>query len=370
MELEKNLNPAEKMLVGRAKERRRPIYGSLELLPLCNMNCDMCYVRLSKQEMESQGRLRTAEEWLALGREMAESGVLYLQLTGGEPLLYPGFHEVYLGLKKLGMILTVNTNGTLINEEWAAFFAAHKPRRMNISLYGSSDEAYSRLCHYPGGFYRTIEAIRSLRAHGVDVKLNVMLTNANKSDLDWYYALSRELDVPINVDTYLFPATRERQRIFSHKTRPSPEEVAAARIRIMQLEMGEAVFRQHAAREVTYIDSLPDQLFQSRRLDCLAGSCSFVVNWQGMLRPCIMMKNPEVSVFDTGFEQGWQQIHVQSKKLFLPTACGHCRMRSICGVCAASMEEEISENGAPSYLCRTAEAMLKLLRSAAEGSHG
>ena len=53
---------AERRLFMRARETNTPINGSLELLPLCNMNCDMCYVRLSKQEMEKQGRMRTGEE--------------------------------------------------------------------------------------------------------------------------------------------------------------------------------------------------------------------------------------------------------------------------------------------------------------------
>lgn len=34
------------------------------------------------------------------------------------------------------MIVTVNTNGTLLNEDWAAFFAKNPPRRVNVTLYG------------------------------------------------------------------------------------------------------------------------------------------------------------------------------------------------------------------------------------------
>ena len=76
-------------------------------------------------------------------------------LTGGEPLLFPGFKELYIELQKMGMILTINTNGTLIDEEWADFFQKYKPRRMNITLYGADDQAYEQLCHYPGGFQKT-----------------------------------------------------------------------------------------------------------------------------------------------------------------------------------------------------------------------
>mgnify|MGYP002237461816 CR=1 FL=1 len=120
------MDSMEKMLIQKAYQRQAPVNGSLELLPLCNMNCDMCYVRLSKAEMEQKGRLRTKEEWIKLAHQMKDAGTLFLLLTGGEPLLFPGFKEVYIELQKMGMILTINTNGTLIDEEWADFFQKYK----------------------------------------------------------------------------------------------------------------------------------------------------------------------------------------------------------------------------------------------------
>lgn len=48
----------EKLTLARAAQRLRPANGMLELTPLCTMNCGMCYVRLSRAEMEAQGRLR------------------------------------------------------------------------------------------------------------------------------------------------------------------------------------------------------------------------------------------------------------------------------------------------------------------------
>lgn len=133
MELIEGATTVERMILARAKRTYTPANGSIELLPLCNMNCDMCYVRLSREEMERQGRLRTAEEWLEIGRQMKDAGVLFLLLTGGEPFLYPEFRRLYLGLRELGMIITINTNGTLIDEELAEFFGKNKPRRVNIT---------------------------------------------------------------------------------------------------------------------------------------------------------------------------------------------------------------------------------------------
>ena len=156
----------ERQLFAKAARNCIPLYGVLELLPLCNLNCDMCYVHLSKQEMQSQGRLRSLDEWISLAKQMKDAGTLFLLLTGGEPLLFHQFKELYCALKDMGMILTLNTNGTLINEEWAEFFAKNKPRRINITLYGSKNETYENLCHMKDGFDKTIRGIELLKKYG------------------------------------------------------------------------------------------------------------------------------------------------------------------------------------------------------------
>ena len=134
MEPMSDASTVERMLLNQARAKNIPMNGSIELLPLCNLNCKMCYVRLSKEEMEAQGRMRTVEEWLDIARQMKESGVLFLLLTGGEPLMYPGFRELFAALKKMGMILTINTNGTLLDESWAQFFAEHRQKNHPVQI--------------------------------------------------------------------------------------------------------------------------------------------------------------------------------------------------------------------------------------------
>ena len=207
-----NMDSMEKRLIQKAYIKQAPINGSLELLPLCNMNCDMCYVRLSKAEMEQKGRLRTKEEWISLAHQMKDAGTLFLLLTGGEPLLFPEFKELYKELQNMGMILTINSNGTLINEEWADFFAKYKPRRINITLYGADDQAYGKLCHYPAGFQKTVNAIRMLRDREIDVKINGSITSKNEEDIKKILDIAKQYDAAVNLDTYMYPASRERNK--------------------------------------------------------------------------------------------------------------------------------------------------------------
>lgn len=371
MEPMEGASTVERMLLRHASETQIPVNGSIELLPLCNMNCDMCYVRLSRAEMERQGRLRTAAEWLEIAGQMQKAGVLFLLLTGGEPLLYPEFRELYLALKKMGMILTINTNAMLIDEDWAAFFGAHKPRRVNVTLYGADEKAYSELCHYPGGFEKTMNGIRLLREHGVDVKIGVSMTKANRNDLERLIAIGGELDVPVRTDTYMMPATREREKPYDLQARLDPITAANARIRALKLEMGPELFPQYVRQSLAEVDNAVPGEPKPGRMTCLAGSCSFTINWQGEMRPCVMLSKPAASVFEVGFDAAWKHMRAETEKILLSEKCSVCTMRSLCRTCAASaLLETGSYSGTPDYMCRYAEESLRLLRLEAEALDG
>lgn len=362
MEQLEGVTTVERMILDQAKRTRTPANGSIELLPLCNMNCDMCYVRLSREEMERQGRLRTADEWLEIGRQMKEAGVLFLLLTGGEPFLYPDFRKLYLGLREMGMILTINTNGTLIDEDLAEFFGKYKPRRVNITLYGTDEETYADLCHYPGGFEKTLQGIRLLRENGVDVKVGGSLARANRDDLDKLLDIGEELDIPVRVDTYMMPATRERDLPYNLQARLDPEEAAQARIHALKREMGPELFPAYARQSVETAEHPEPAEERPGHMACMAGQCSFTINWQGKMRPCVVMSEPEVSVFETGFEAAWKYITEETGKILLNAKCSTCRVRHLCRTCAASaLLETGSYAGVPDYMCRYAKESLRLL---------
>lgn len=353
----------ERMLLDQARRTRTPANGSIELLPLCNMNCDMCYVRLSREEMEAKGRLRTADEWLEIGRQMKDAGVLFLLLTGGEPFLYPDFRRLYLELRKMGMIITINTNGTLIDEDLAAFFGKYKPRRVNITLYGTDEETYANLCHYPGGYEKTLRGIWLLREQGVDVKVGESLALANRDDLDKLLDIGEELDIPVRVDTYMMPATRERDLPYNMQSRLNPEEAARARIRALKREMGPELFPQYVRQSVERADHPEPAEAKPGHMSCMAGQCSFTINWQGEMRPCVILTEPAISVFEVGFEAAWKYIVEETRKILLNEKCSTCHMRHLCRTCAASaLLETGSYDGVPDYMCRYAGESLRILR--------
>ena len=363
MEASEHVSSVEKYLCEKATLNLVPISAVLELTPLCNMNCNMCFIRLSHDELKHRGGLYSIEKWLTLAEEMQKAGTIFVLITGGEPLLYPGFRTLYLRLKELGMIPTINTNGTLIDEAWADFFAEHRPRRINITLYGKDEATYDALCHYSLGYAKTLNAIQLLKERNIDVKINGSLTPDNINDADWLVQLADSFDTAWKIDTYMFPVSRERSQPFDQNARLAASLAAKYRVKFLRLKMGEKAFCSFAEQFLQRASATPSGKLEHMPLSCRAGRSSFAVNWQGQMRPCVLLPKPEVPVFEVGFQTAWKQMVAAVNQIALSPRCNACTLREVCNTCAAcALSESGSFDGVPDYMCRYTEETLNCLQ--------
>lgn len=345
----------EERLFQKASLEKIPLSGTLELSPVCNMACDMCYARLTSEQVRSQGGLLEPSRWISVAEQLQTLGCTFLLLTGGEPFLYPGFMEVYEYLSSRGFVLTINSNGTLIDEKWASFLSLHRPRRVNITLYGIDENGYENLCHYRNGFERALEAIRLLRAFHVDVKLNVSLTPKNLPYLEQFYELAASLNLPMEIDSYMFPFCRG-DGTFPSESRLNAAQCAEAQLNILRREnpQGFAAYIRDA-RLYQQGMNLPNH----DRMTCRAGKSSFWINWKGEMTPCFAMKQNPVSVITEGVSSAWQKTAAYVDQLRLSSKCSACPRQQLCISCAGKSECETGEpSGCPEYLCQVMDYLV------------
>lgn len=139
-------------------------------------------------------------------------------VNGDRALVRKDFRYLLTELKKMGLLVSVNSNGSLIDRDWLDFFRHEPPFRFNITLYGASDAAYERLCGRPM-FARVTENIRALRELGVGVKLNVSMTPYNVADMAEIYRIAQELGTPMQLATYMFPPIRRDEALVGSNDR-------------------------------------------------------------------------------------------------------------------------------------------------------
>ena len=250
------------------------------------------------------------------------------------------------------------SNGTLIDEEWAKFFSKYKPRRINITLYGKDENTYERMCHYKEGFHKTIRAIELLKQYQIDVKINGSITPHNKNDYKEIIAIADSYEIPWKMDTYMYPGSRERKKDFNPDARLTPKEAAELQVAIMRCQYADVQsviddFSKKASKA---------QSMETLEIPCQVGTCSFAINWQGMMRPCIMVTKPEVSVFSNDFMTAWNRLTKEVEQIRLSAKCNTCKNNQICQTCAACAYLEIGRyDGTPVYMCQKTEHLLEIL---------
>lgn len=366
MEIIEELQSNEKILALRAAAMHVPLAGTFELISACNMNCRMCYIRTASKEMKSQGSMLTAGEWIQIASEARDKGLLYLLLTGGEPFLYPEFEQLYSWLGESGIVVMLNTNGTLLTEERADLLLRYPPRKVNISLYGASEETYDKVCRYPEGFYKTLQAVRLLKKRNIPVKLNSSLTPLNGYDLEEMHRIAEQLEVPLQVTPYMFPPVRKNGIDTAAFIRFAPEEAAKMVIENAKISFGSSgLYQEWLKSKLDEYEKYRKNPYLNRKcgFSCFASKNNFWINWKGEMLPCGMLGINGMRVSEHGFAECWEKTGKSGQNIPNPEKCCTCDMRPLCKVCsAASMAETDSWDKSPEYLCSMTEAFLKILK--------
>jgi MoaA/NifB/PqqE/SkfB family radical SAM enzyme len=95
-------------------------------------------------------------------------------------LLYP---DVYRYAKQKGLLITLFTNGVLINKKIADFLAEYPPHHIEISLYGYTKNIYEKITGKSGSFERCLRGIHLLTERGLPLQLKTMVITLNKHEI-------------------------------------------------------------------------------------------------------------------------------------------------------------------------------------------
>ena len=348
-------------LYQKASRMKVPLMGTFELSPVCNFSCKMCYVRKTMAQINREGKtLIPWQSWLDLARDCHREGMLFLLLTGGEPFLYPGFRELYTQLHEMGIVLYINSNGTMIDEETVRWLSQHAPARVNITLYGSSGETYRRICGHADGYDRAMRAIRMLKEAGIPVVINASMIPENADDLESIIYTGRELGINTRVATYMFPPVRRERE--SDDSRFTPEQSAAMYLRKLRCSMQPEEYCEMIDRQLHQSSGNSEESWGSHEefMSCRAGRSTFWINWEGQMTACGMVDFPLVcKPFEQSFRDCWRELTDRVRSTPVLGGCVGCTKREICSPCIAMIYSETGTVDQRSdYMCRLADSII------------
>src|SRR5205085_1130819 len=147
----------------------------------------------------------TTAEHRRIVDELAEMGCLWLLYSGGEIFARRDFLDIYEHAKRSGLLVTLFTNGILIDERIADRLADLPPFAIEITLYGNTPQTYERLTRIPGSYARCMRGIELLLERKLPLKLKTVAVSINRHEVFDMKAFADGLGVEFKFDAMINP---------------------------------------------------------------------------------------------------------------------------------------------------------------------
>jgi AdoMet-dependent heme synthase len=176
-----------------------PLSVHLDITYRCNERCVHCYL-----DHDDHGEMTTAEIKDVLS-QIAEAGVFFLTLSGGEVLMRTDFFEILEHARSLLFDVKIKTNAFMIRESEADRIVDLGVRSVQVSIYSNRPEVHDAITKLPGSLKRSVAGIRLLRSRGVKVIIANVLMRQNLSDYAGVKVLAQELGAEYTIDPTITP---------------------------------------------------------------------------------------------------------------------------------------------------------------------
>jgi SynChlorMet cassette radical SAM/SPASM protein ScmF len=329
----------------------------------CNLACRHCWITPTYQPGGDGGQHIELEYVRKAIREAEPLGLRFVKLTGGEPILHPWFRALLTLIDEAGLNITIETNGTLVDDDLARFLkGTSHVSFISVSLDGTTAETHEALRGVPGSYERALAGIKALVDAGFHPQLICTLHRGNVSQTAEIVALAERLGCGSVKFNHVQWVGRGEQF-----AREQGLEVAE----IVQLY--HRVENELAPRsQVRIYFDIPFAFYAIRKLlNDRLGRCS-VSNILGMLAGgelslCGIGVTVPALIYGHIENDGLREVWCHSPGLVrlreqipaqLEGICGQCLHRDICqGACVANNFHVAGRLNVPYQFCDRAEAL-------------
>lgn len=150
----------------------------------CNFACSHCYSREDTHEELAQDVLYTCLE------KAAKAGVFSINFGGGEPLLHPHLLEMAAFASGLGLRVSMNSNGWLIDRDKAIAMKQAGFTKVGISVDSHLADVHDGFRGVPGSHARALAALGHLRDAGITTSISTVICRINCNTIDELVAMA------------------------------------------------------------------------------------------------------------------------------------------------------------------------------------
>lgn len=196
------------------RQRGFPTGAAIELTTRCNLSCKYCFVTPSPSEL-------TTSELCSVIDRLAESGIISLLLTGGEPFLRTDIMTILDHIISRNFFDTVIlTNGTCISWDHITLLQNHKKYfgYIRFSFFSHKPQVHDAFTGEKGSFDAALAAADALHTAGVTVWVIINLTESNIDTLDETTSFFKDRGFQTHIGPTKINTTEEIKEDFAQTT--------------------------------------------------------------------------------------------------------------------------------------------------------
>jgi MoaA/NifB/PqqE/SkfB family radical SAM enzyme len=259
---------------------------------ICNLRCKYCYA-----ESFTKTKEMPTLEILRMMYQFKKAGTKIWKLGGGEPLLKKDIEKIIIFGKKLGFIMNMDTNGTLVKKNLNVL-----KRLDNIQISLDGPEQVHDGIRGKGVFKQCMEAFDLLNDVGVKPLINCVISKHNIDHIEYMCNLAKEKNTFINFQPVV-PVTKDAQEEFSKEMLDKKifDKLLELKKTNPHIAVSDASLKQFKAYYEKKIDK-----FQK---NCLAGQIYCIVSPQGQVARCIdELGSKSIDGTKVGFVKAFKQL--------------------------------------------------------------
>lgn len=350
--------------------RREPINGTFELTGRCNLKCNMCLIRVNQQRMDELNlKEPSADEWINMAQQVRNAGTIGLLLTGGEIMLRPDFVEIYEAIAKMGFLLTIYTNATMVTDKIMETLRKLPPHKIGVTMYGASNKTYKKVCGCVDGFDRFVEGVNKLSTLPSLLDMRTTIVQENFQDL----SAMRDFTIQkFGSDKVLHISRMVIDKIRGGVACPKKSRLTPEQNVELSYEGITKLYHQIQRGEIPSLENNNNKLNINRYestdsdgylfKDCGAGLTQYTITWSGRMYACELLNLGYTKPFSNGFQYAWDCLPDQYPLSHEIEDCKLCEYAALCESCPAVRLAETGDwFGLPEYVCKEAKSVHQIL---------
>lgn len=315
------------------EEKKIPVKATIELTGKCNLNCYHCYAKeLRKQRDLDTDKIKKIIDILH------KQGVIFLEITGGEPLAREDFLEILRYVNEKQFIVSLFTNAMSITDEIIDELKLGNTTLISTSLLAPDEEKCDELTGIQGSFKKIISGIKRIRDSGINYRVSSCITNKNVHLYKKFEELKKEHRINLIYAVDVDP------------TYSGYDDISTYRIEDQQIsELRRFIHHEN----ITIKDLLPEYY-------CGAGKTKLAIDNEGNFMVCYKFREVIGNILNEDFEKLWNSnkiTDILTYQFKRNSKCSTCKKTEYCFYCPGIMD---MYGDRTDEMCRKANILFKI----------